>query len=92
MSARAKPILSIFAIAAARSSPSAKALGSSTRLDGDEAVCGAGDGEAGAAAVVVVDGTGTGAAGVCVSDDAGAGVDGAGAGALLVDAPGCGLG
>ena len=90
MSVRANPMLSMFAIAADRSSPMAKAFGSSRRLDeGEDGVCGAGEGVAGASeASVIVDGTGAGAAGVRFSWITGTGVEGVAVATLLLDAPG----
>ena len=90
ISVRANPMLSIFAIAAARSSPMARAFGSSRRLDdGEDGTCGAGDGVAGASEVsVIVEGTGAGAAGVRLGWVAGTGVWGIAAATLLLEAPG----
>jgi hypothetical protein len=59
MSVRAKPMLSMLAIAALRSSPKVRADGSSKRrFDGGEAVCGAGVGVTGTLGIVEVAGAG----------------------------------
>lgn len=80
MSARAKPMLSMFATAASRSLPMVRAEGS-LKLGPEACVAGAGEGVAGAFCVVAEDCAGAGAEGVWAA--AGAGVDGT---ALLDDA------
>ena len=83
ISVLAKPMLSILAIAALRSSPRVRAEGSSNRrFEGGDADCGAGEGVVGTLEMVEVAGAGAaGTAGDCAG--AGAGVEGA---ALLDDA------
>lgn len=84
MSALAKPMLSMLAIAASRSPPMVRAEGSLNWRNGSAACCaGAGEGVAGAFCVVVNEGAGAaGATGVWAAGG-GAGVEGA---ALLEDA------
>lgn len=76
MSARGKPMPSMFAIAASRSAPSANAEGSLNAVPPDDGAEGAGEGVTGA--FVVVDAAGAGAAGgAVVLVDVEAGVEGA---------------
>ena len=84
MSALAKPMLSMFAMAASRSPPIVRAEGSLKRSP--DAWAGAGDGVAGAFCVLDEGAGAAGATGVWAA--AGAGVEGA---ALLVDAAAFGL-
>jgi len=86
MSARAKPMLNMFSIAASRSPPMASAEGS-LKLGPVACVAGAGDGVAGAFCVELDEGAGAaGVAGVWAV--AGAGVEGA----ALLDEPATGFG